>query len=261
MDRNNFKWYYGPIAGVVESIIMQPVDTIKVLKQSNQFNGFKSYTNNGNFLTLYRGFYPFLTGMTVKYGIRFSVISNIKDKFSKDENSLLVNFSSGVVSGFTETLFTNPFDLVKTREQTNKYVKGYYNNILDIYKDKGLRGFYRGYLSMGLRQSINQSLNISVYYQIRNYENYEPTPLNTALLGMVSGSMGPIVNNSFDVIKTRYQNKKYNYKSMLSACKDIIKNEGIVFLFTSGLGLRIIRVGLGQSIVFSIVEYLRKIDF
>jgi len=262
MDNRNFKWYYGPIGGFAESIVMQPLDTIKVLKQSKQFPGTKYYfTSYKNFLGLYKGYYPFLSGMLLKYGIRFSVISNIKNKFSKDTNSFKVNFLSGIASGFTETLFTNPFELVKTREQTNTKVKGYVNNVIDVYNTKGLYGFYRGYLSMAFRQSINQSLNISIYCQIRNSDFYTPTPLNTVILGLISGSSGPILNNSFDVVKTRFQNKNYGYKTMLCAYKDIVKNEGKIYLFTSGLGLRILRVGFGQSIVFSIVEQLHKNNF
>lgn len=259
MDNKKFKWYYGPIGGFAESIVMQPFDTIKVLKQSNQFPGIKYYLSSyRNCLSLYNGYYPFLSGMLVKYGIRFSVISNVKSTFSKDGNNFRVNFISGVASGFTETLFTNPFELVKTREQTNTKIKGYFNNIADIYKTKGLLGFYRGYLSMAFRQSINQSLNISIYCQIRNSDFYNPSPLNTVVLGLISGSSGPIINNSFDVVKTRFQNKNYNYKTMFCAYKDVVKNEGRLYLLTSGLGLRIFRVGFGQSIVFSIVEQLHK---
>ena len=43
---------------------------------------------------------------------------------------------------------------------------------------------------------------------------------------------------------------------MKCAFKDIIKNEGFIYLMTSGLGLRILRVGVGQAIVFNIIEKL-----
>lgn len=258
MDNSNFKWYYGPIAGFGESLIMQPVDTIKVLKQSKQFEGYSKYRDKRMFTKLYNGYYSFIGGMVVKYGIRFSVITKFKDTFSGDKNNTFVNLLSGVASGFTETLFTTPFELIKTREQTNQNKTSYIRNVHNIYKENGLRSFYRGYLSTAIRQSINQSLNISIYCKIRNNENYNPTPLNTAILGLISGSSGPIVNNSFDVVKTRFMNKKYNYKTMLCAYRDIVKNEGRMYLFTSGLGLRIFRVGFGQSIVFNIIEFLHK---
>lgn len=260
-DKQSLKWYYGLVGGFAESIIMQPVDTVKVLKQSKQFPGIKYYTTLSTFRSLYNGYNPFLTGMLVKYGIRFSMISNIKSTFGDEKNSFKVNFLSGILSGCTETIFTNPFELVKTRQQTSKNTKGYMNNILDIYNTKGVLGFYRGYLSMAFRQSINQSLNISIYYQIRDSDFYNPTPLNTIILGLISGSSGPIINNSFDIVKTRFQNKKYDYKTMYCAYQDILKNEGKIYLFTNGLGLRIFRVGFGQSIVFSVVELLRQNNF
>lgn len=253
---NKVKWYYGPIAAYYESMIMHPIETLKVIKQSDRNINIKNYMKNKNFIHLYKGYLPFLSGMVVKYGIRFSAISKLKDHFNS--NDIRTNFFCGIISGFSETIFTTPFELIKTRQQTDKTKRGYISTIKNIYEQKGLKSFYRGYLSTSIRQSINQSLNLSVYYGIRNREDWKITPLNTMFLGMFSGSCGPIVNNSFDVVKTRFMNKKYNlkYKTMKCAFKDIIKNEGIIYLMTSGLGLRILRVGVGQAIVFNIIEKL-----
>jgi hypothetical protein len=83
----------------------------------------------------------------------------------------------------------------------------------------------------------------------------KPNILKIAFASMISSSIGPILNNPFDVIKTRYMNPKYSYKSIRCAYNDIVKNEGFLFLF-KGLGLRLFRVSIGQVIIFIIVENL-----
>ena len=44
MNDNN-RIYAGIIGGLCESVIMQPIDTIKVLRQSNQYNGLFNHIN------------------------------------------------------------------------------------------------------------------------------------------------------------------------------------------------------------------------
>ena len=77
------------------------------------------------------------------------------------------------------------------------------------------------------------------------------------LSGLVSGSIGPLLNNPFDVVKTRYMNPKYNkeYSNIYNALKTIVKNEGIGTLW-KGIHLRIFRVAGGQAITFSVIEQL-----
>ena len=45
---DNRRILFGPIAGIIESMCMQPLDTIKVLKQSNQYTGLKYLNINYN---------------------------------------------------------------------------------------------------------------------------------------------------------------------------------------------------------------------
>ena len=55
-------------------------------------------------------------------------------------------------------------------------------------------------------------------------KNESPNPLKIAMCAMISSSIGPIISNPFDVVKTRYQNPKYNYISIKEAFSDIIYN-------------------------------------
>ena len=255
MDDKKKKIFCGSVAGLFEAMIMQPLDTIKVLKQSNQYNGFYATLRNEGILRFYKGLTPFMGQMTVKYGLRFSVFEFLRGK----DNNPLRNFGSGLVAGFAESLFITPFELIKTNLQTTKN-----NNplkaITNIYAENGVRSLYRGFATTCFRQSINQATNFTVYHEIRKKiikENEQPNFLKFGLAGMISGSIGPSLNNPFDVVKTRYMNPFYNkkYNSIPHALVTIIKEEGFGALYR-GLGLRIIRVSGGQGIVFSVVELM-----
>ena len=245
--KNNIELFYGPIAGLFEGIIMQPVDTLKNLKQSNQFSGFK----NIKIRHLYKGFIPYVSQMSFKYFLRFTTFNKLKS----ENDNYMRNFSAGLAAGVIESLFITPFELVKTNLQTtnNKYI---INVIKDIIHINGVKGLYRGFLPTCIRQSINQSFNFSIYFKLKSmfiHKNEKPDIFKIIGITFLSSSVGPLLNNPFDVIKTRYQNPKYKYTNMLQSCKDIIKNEGF-FTLWKGVELRLFRVCGGQIITFYTIE-------
>jgi len=237
---------FAPIASVAESIVMQPLDTIKVLRQSNQPlpTTFRSY---------YKGFTPFISQMSVKYFLRFSSFEMLKSK----NNNFYRNFGAGIVSGFMESMFITPFELIKTNLQTTKNTSAI-SVVKDIYKTNGITGMYRGFTTTFFRQGINQAFNFSVYNKIKEKimsKDQKPNIFKIAFSSLISSSIGPVLNNPFDVVKTRFMNPKYNYKTLQNAFSDIVKNDGYRYLF-KGLGLRLFRVSGGQVIIFITIENL-----
>ena len=248
----NRRIFFGPIAGIVESICMQPLDTLKVLKQSNQYTSFVDTVKQPKIL--YKGFTPFTSQMFVKYFLRFTAFETFK---SKNDN-MLHNFAAGIGAGFTESLFITPFELVKTNLQTTKNDRPL-SVIKNLYQTGGgIKGLYRGFLSTAIRQSTNQAFNFSIYYKLRQFfikENEKPSILKIIFSTMISSSIGPILTSPIDTVKTRFMNPKYNYKNIMEAVRDITRNEGILS-FYNGIGFRLIRVCGGQMITFCVVENL-----
>ena len=259
MNEKQKKMIFGPIAGIAEAFVMQPVDTIKVLKQSNQYPVIRNIIDT-NYRILYRGVTPFIGHSFVKYGLRFATFESLKS----DRNcSILRNLMAGGMAGAMESLFITPFELVKTNLQTDTKSKNPIMAINHIVNKSGYTGLYRGLVSTCFRQSTNQATNFAFYYKVRdtfikpNQQPNIPLVMGTAF---ISGSIGPILNNPFDVVKTRYMNPKYNnqYHSIFSTLFKIYREEGIASLYR-GLPLRIVRLGGGQVIAFSIIEQLMYI--
>jgi hypothetical protein len=248
---DNRKILFGPVAGIVESICMQPLDTMKVLKQSNQYTNFSSLIKKPKYL--YKGLTPFTGQMFVKYFLRFTAFEIFKSK----NNNTLQNFAAGICAGFTESLFITPFELIKTNLQTTQNKKPFLV-INNIYNEKGIRGLYRGFSTTAIRQCTNQAFNFSIYYKLRTLfikEDERPNILKIIGASLFSSSIGPILTSPIDTLKTRFMNPNYNYTSIFGAIRDIIKNEGIK-TFYKGIGFRLIRVCGGQAITFCVVENL-----
>lgn len=247
----NRRIFFGPIAGIAESVCMQPLDTLKVLKQSNQYVNFYHHIRQPK--VLYKGLTPFTSQMFVKYFLRFTTFEVFKSK----SDNMGQNFLAGIGAGIVESLFITPFELVKTNLQTTQN-KSPLEVIKKLYNTNGIRGLYRGYSTTCIRQSTNQAFNFSVYYKLRNLfikENEKPNIFKIVFATLLSSSIGPILTSPIDTIKTRFMNPKYNYKNVFEAIKDIVKNEGIS-TFYKGLGFRLIRVSGGQIITFCVVENL-----
>ena len=246
---------FAPAAGLVEACVMQPFDTIKVLKQSNQYSGFGKLIRSKGVTSLYKGLTPFMGQMFVKYGIRFSsfeMLRGNKDSFSR-------NFMAGVGAGVLESVFITPFELVKTTLQTRDSMTDPLAATKRVVRNKGVAGLYRGFSFTCFRQGINQGSNFTTYMMIRNKiiePGERPSVLKVFGAGLLSGSIGPLLNNPFDVVKTRYMNPKYKeYNNAVAVFREIIQKEGVSALW-KGIGLRIFRVAGGQAVMFSVIEHL-----
>lgn len=94
---------------------------------------------------LYRGF----TGTTLKQAsataFRMGTYNILKDYETKKniQQSTLVNFANGSVSGVVTTLSTQPFDVIKTRSQSAKGTSTA-EAVKSILLDYGVRGFWKG---------------------------------------------------------------------------------------------------------------------
>ena len=255
IKRKNLKLASSMVAGATEAVCMQPLDTIKVLKQSNQYNGLFNTIKTHGVGRLYKGLSPFIFQRSFTYLLRFGTFEKLKDP----NNSYLGNFRAGIIAGAIESTFTTPFELIKTNLQTSKNTNSLIT-MKNIIQKNGFTGLYRGYLSTCARQCINIGANFTVYHEIRKKiikDNESPNIFKIALAGMISGSVGPLLNNPFDVVKTRFMNPSYNkkYTSISNTLVTILKEEGIGSLY-KGMGLRLIRVGGGQAITFSVIENL-----
>lgn len=139
-----------------------------------------------------------------------------------------------------------------------------------VVKEEGFGALYRGVGLTATRQATNQAVNFTAYQQFRKWlQNWQPQyegnlpSWQTLIIGGVSGAMGPLSNAPIDTIKTRIQRApnpagQTGWTRFKNVTRDLIQKEG-VGAFYKGITPRVMRVGPGQAVTFTVYEYVIKL--
>ncbi|EJD08101.1 mitochondrial carrier [Fomitiporia mediterranea MF3/22] len=285
----------GGIAGAMEALVCQPLDTIKVRMQLSK-SGLTPGTKPRGFLAtgaqivqretplaLYKGLGAVLSGIVPKMSIRFASFEAYKRWLAdpttgKTPTSSI--FLAGLGAGTTEAVaVVCPMEVVKIRLQAQSHsladpleIPRYRNAghaVYTIVREEGIRTLYRGVTLTALRQATNQASNFTAYQELKKLaHSYQPTltelpSYQTMFIGLISGAMGPFSNAPIDTIKTRLQ--KASYPPGTSAASKIMQIAGEMWrregarAFYKGITPRVLRVAPGQAVVFPVYEKVRMV--
>ncbi|XP_021895340.1 uncharacterized protein LOC110812797 isoform X2 [Carica papaya] len=149
----------GGCASVATSFIFTPSERIKQQMQvgshyHNCWNAFVGVIRKGGLPSLYAGWGAVLCRNVPHSIIKFYAYESLKQMMlsslqSGAQLNTLQTLVCGGVAGSTAAIFTTPFDVVKTRFQTQvPGSRSQYNNVFqalqEIAKQEGLKGLYRG---------------------------------------------------------------------------------------------------------------------
>jgi solute carrier family 25 (mitochondrial citrate transporter), member 1 len=192
------------------------------------FGTAKRIVQREGFLALYKGLGAVYLGIVPKMAIRFLSFEQYKEALSKSiGSSSSTIFLAGLASGLTEAvLVVTPSEVCKIRMQAQynsmidpaqlKHRK--YTNVLQtavtIVREEGIQALYKGLIPTMLRQGCNQAVNFTAYQWIKTLVlnstgDRELNPLQSLLIGGLSGGMGPLANNPLG--------KSASYKSLFCA--------------------------------------------
>ncbi len=161
---------WGVITGGVAISIANPIDMLKVRFQSDMKckDGKRKYTRViSSMKTIYqkegiKAFYQSLPPNILRNSIinaaELGTYSQCKSYFLKKgffkEEGIALYFTCSFFAGFCAVVCGSPFDVIKSRMMDGKLVNGkkvLYNSIYEaigtLYKEKGVLGFYAGFLA------------------------------------------------------------------------------------------------------------------
>jgi hypothetical protein len=187
----------------------------------------------------------------------------------KERIALATNFLYSASAASTAVLFTNPFDVAKTRLQlqgelieAGKGVKIYNGPIdcmLKTIRIEGLRGAQRGLTTAITREAVLNFFRIGMFSPVlKMYHPHDsPAPIYKKIAaGITTGSTAALICNPLDIIKTRMQAQAYGenanvgYQHPFSGVKDgfknLLKKEGVLGLW-KGVSPSVLRLALGSS--------------
>ena len=220
----------GIIAGTSSVSIQMPLLTYQFCRQSN-------LPLPKKLLGWYHGLPVQMVNITSVTA--FQVVMNnimIKEIFKedvKDKHKIIIASLSGGVSALLYT----PADFITICKQNNKCI----NN---IYKNNGLKPFFKGIFPCILRESIYTSSYLGTVPIFSNYVKNK-TNLNyyTSLIGssIFIGALSSLITHPFDTAKTIMQTNYKEKNSTYYNIKEIAKNDGIKNLY-KGFIPRTIRI-------------------
>jgi len=280
------------MAGAMEALCCQPLDTIKVrmqLSRSGRLQGTKprgfiatgaSIVRRETPLALYKGLGAVLSGIVPKMATRFASFEAYKGFLADKETgktSVGNVFLAGLGAGTTEAvLVVCPMEVVKIRLQAQSHsladpleVPRYRNAghaVYTLVREEGFSTLYRGVTLTALRQATNQGANLTAYQELKKLahqfqpqlDGVELPSYQHMIIGLVSGAMGPFSNAPIDTIKTRLQKAPAlpgttAFSRIKSIAMQMWREEGFRS-FYKGITPRVLRVAPGQAVVFAVYE-------
>jgi solute carrier family 25 citrate transporter 1 len=190
---------------------------------------------------------------------------------------------AGFGAGVTESLLAvTPFESIKTtlyviptltprantdkfriddRKSANPRMRGFLHAVPIIARERGIRGFFQGFVPTTARQAANSATRFGSYTFLRQLAQSYAAPgeklgaLSTFGIGAVAGLITVYVTQPIDTVKTRMQSIEARslYRNSFSCAALIAKNEGIL-TFWSGALPRLARLMLSGGIVFTMYE-------
>lgn len=253
MEKLKSRLFSTSVAALLDRILLHPVDQVTTLRQKKTRGTVvglvnEIYKKNG-VIGFYKGLsYPIALSMPTRIGM-FSSYLYTRDYIENKGYGISASIlAAGAMSGVAESVVSCSGENHRTHKINSAVFE---SNIKKVAHFKGLfplflRVAFGNTVAMGGSDLIKRKFNID--------ENRKDKIFGIALL---SGIAAQFFSNPFDVIKTHVMLDSEN-KGLWFHAKERIRLRDAY----SGLGLRIIRNGLGWAIMLSVVSYFenRKIN-
>ncbi|XP_053687319.1 solute carrier family 25 member 35-like [Sabethes cyaneus] len=182
-----------------------------------------------------------------------------------------MEFLLGGLSSCCAVLFTNPFDVLKTRQQLEgellaknsigkRAYRGLWQSIVSVVQSDGLRGLQKGLPAAALYQLSMNSVRLGTYQTVDNLgwtrsDNALLTPFLSVFWGGFAGVIGATVSCPVYVVKTQLQavssgaytaKFQHRHSGTVAAFVNMYKDSGIKGLYR-GYTANLARVSIGSS--------------
>ncbi|KAK0660648.1 putative mitochondrial carrier C19G12.05 [Lasiodiplodia hormozganensis] len=260
----------GSTAGAVEIAITYPAEFAKTRSQLNR------RLAEGKKLPWppfgpqwYAGCTTLIIGNSLKAGIRFVAFDQYKSMLADSNGKVSgpANVIAGFGAGVTESaLAVTPFESIKTqliddRKSGKPRMRGFLHGTAVIARERGIRGFFQGFVPTTARQAANSATRFGAYTTLRQLAQSYVAPgeklgtVSTFGIGALAGIITVYVTMPLDTVKTRMQSieARSEYRNSFVCAARIFKEEGFL-TFWSGAVPRLARLILSGGIVFTMYE-------
>eukprot|EP00924_Labyrinthula_sp_SR-Ha-C_P009234 augustus_masked-scaffold_2-processed-gene-17.41-mRNA-1 protein AED:0.02 eAED:0.03 QI:0/-1/0/1/-1/1/1/0/337 len=284
----------GGAAGVIARTTVAPIDRVKILMQTSHLLGkaeaaqhtsiTKSFLNivktegigslwRGNLTNCVRVIPHTATQFYAFDAYKELIVSSVKSYNATRDNDItlhpiVMRLLSGGLSGMTAATVTHPLDVVRIRLQTQKGVNTVRDAVAHVFKENGLRTFYKGYIPAMLSLSPFIAINFAtmdtlkkMYFgdedkNLSKKELQSRNPFATLTLGAISGIIAQSCCYPLDTVRRRMQLAGTNYTSTRNAFSTILRVEGLRG-FYKGMSANALKVVPNNAIRFASFDILK----
>jgi len=226
----------GCLGGCAGVAVGHPFDTVKVKLQTQDFRNpvyrgtwdcFTKILQTESLAGVYRGVWSPMCGVALVNAVVFGVYMNLQRRLT-DPDSLRAHFLAGATAGLAQSVVSSPVELIKTRMQTNTSYQGTLDCLMNIFRNEGISGVFRGLSITGAREFLGYGFYFATYEVLtRTSSNEAPVGTPTMLLaGGISGTVSWVMTYPLDVVKTRYQADSGTYSGLIDCLKQSVRNGG-----------------------------------
>ncbi|KAI9731466.1 MAG: hypothetical protein M1818_007856 [Claussenomyces sp. TS43310] len=227
----------------------------------------------------YAGCTTLIIGNSLKAGIRFVAFDQYK-ALLQDANGEISGprtVIAGFGAGVTESLLAvTPFESIKTtliddRKSATPRMRGFLHAVPIIARERGLRGFFQGFVPTTARQAANSATRFGSYTSLKQLAQSYIAPgeklgaISTFGIGGLAGVITVYVTQPLDTVKTRMQSIEARslYKNSFACGATVVREEGIRALW-AGAVPRLARLIMSGGIVFTMyeksIDLMEKLD-
>ncbi|KAJ5287436.1 hypothetical protein N7478_003122 [Penicillium angulare] len=283
----------GGIAGMTATVVIQPVDMVKVRLQlagegaktgprPSALGITRDIIASGKALDLYTGLSAGLLRQavytTARLGLFETFMKSIKSK--ADEANRKVTFAeragAGLSAGGLAAMIGNPADLALVRMQSDglkpREARANYNSVFDalgrITRAEGITALWAGALPTVIRAMALNMGQLTFFAesksQLKQHTTLSPGTQSFAA-SAIAGFFASFLSLPFDFIKTRLQKQqkdpktgKLPYKGVLDCARKVVTEEGWL-RFYRGFGTYYVRIAPHAMVTLIVADYLNLI--
>ncbi|MDA9098061.1 hypothetical protein N9L76_03910 [bacterium] len=266
----------GAVAGTLVSLVLHPVDTVKVAIQADRKTK-RSITKVVTTMLKKRGPFGLYSGLgaslasaapiSALYTASYEAAKlKLAPLFPEEKQWIAHCVAGGVASVATSFVYT-PSECVKQRCQVSGNLTAW-RACTQIVGESGMMGLYKGWTAVLCRNIPQSAIKFFVFeklmhtmYNSNNSGGQNTTPYTLAV-GGIAGSTAAMFTTPFDTVKTRLQTRgvggiENGVGGIGATARDIIKIEGVGGLYRGLLPRLFIYVTQG-AVFFTSYEFVRR---
>ncbi|SPP81391.1 mitoferrin [Drosophila guanche] len=258
----------GAIAGVLEHVVMYPLDSVKTRMQSltsapnmNIMSTFQNMITREGLLRPIRGASAVVVGAGPAHALYFGAYEMTKEMLTKLTSLNHLNYViSGAVATLIHDAISNPTEVIKQRMQMyNSPYSSVITCMRDVYRKEGFKAFYRSYSTQLVMNIPYQTIHFTTYEFIQNKLNLDRryNPPVHMVAGGAAGACAAAITTPLDVVKTLLNTQETGLtKGMIEACRKIYHMAGPLGFF-KGMTARVLYSMPATAICWSTYEFFK----